>query len=104
MSGNDFEVFKANQYSFQGVVFHPLKRPNMRAEIAIKLAEHFAIVAGQEDGEDSAGRRAFKLQSPDQVVARACGIADGLVNEFESRGWIVDVPAYNDIGVLEKTK
>ena len=99
---DEFEMFKGNSYNFDTVIFHARKRPNMRAEIAIRLVEHMAIVAAQEDGEDSAGRRALRLQSPDEVARRACEIANCLVNEFETRGWIDNVPSYEDIPPIKR--
>ena len=100
---NEFDVLKAeSRFDFQGVIFHNRKRLSIKGEIASRLMEHFAIVAAQEDGEDSTGRRAFKLQTPEQVVSRACDIAENLVNEFEKRGWIIDIPAYEDIPVSRK--
>lgn len=101
MEGKDFDVFRTKAYGIDSVVFHARRRPNMKAEVAMRLVEHFAIVAAEEDGEDSAGRRAFKLQTSEQVVKRACDIANGLVDEFDARGWIVDVPAYQDILPLQ---
>lgn len=104
MNTQDFEVFKSPKFELEGLVIHRRKHLTMRGEISLKLVEHFAIVAGQDDGEDSAGRRAFKLQSPDQIVSRACEIANTLMDEFEKRGWIVEIPAYEDIPTREKTR
>jgi hypothetical protein len=98
----EFDVFRARSYDLPGVVFHARKRPNLKGEIAARLVEHFAIVAAQENGEDSAGRQAFKLQTPEQVVIRACDIADNMVNEFERRGWLISIPAYDDIPLVQK--
>lgn len=99
---SEFDVLKnANKFDFQNVIIHHRKRLSMKGEIATRLMEHFAIVAAQEDGEDSSGHRAFKLQTPEQVVSRACDIANDLVDEFEKRGWIIDVPAYEDIPVAK---
>jgi hypothetical protein len=99
---NDMEVFKTKAYDMQSVIFHVRKRPNLKAEVAMRLVEHFAIVAASEDGEDSAGRQAFKLQTPEQIVKRACDIASGLVDEFESRNWMVDIPPYIEIESIPK--
>ena len=99
----EFDVLKTeNKFDFQGVLFHFRTRLTMRGEIATKLVEHFAIVAAQEDGEDTAGRRAIRLQTPEEVVTRACDIAGNLVDEFEKRGWVVEIPAYDDIPVARK--
>jgi hypothetical protein len=99
----EFDILKSeNKFDFQGVIIHARKRLSLKGEVASRLVEHFAIVAAQDDGEDSAGRRAFKLQTPEQVVTRACDIANNLVDEFEKRGWVIEIPAYEDIPVARK--
>lgn len=62
------------------------------ADMAVEFAKHFAIVAATPDGEDSAGRAKLRLSTPAEVVQRSCDIAEGLWNEFESRGWMFEVP------------
>jgi len=66
---------------------------NFRAKIAIGLVERFGMIAGREDGEDTAGRQKARMLSPKEVVTRACDMADMLVNEFESRRWLLEVTA-----------
>ena len=60
----EIDVFRADKYNMEGIVVHHRQNIGIKGEIAIRLMEHLAIAAAQEDGEDSAGRRAFKLQTP----------------------------------------
>lgn len=62
------------------------------ARIAMDLAKHLSMVAATPDGEDTAGRQKLRLLSPEEVGARACEIARELVNQFEERGWLTQLP------------
>jgi hypothetical protein len=59
-----------------------------RAAIALKLIEHFAVVAGFPEGEDSAGRAKVRLQTANELVKRAFEIADLFVDLAETRSEI----------------
>ena len=69
-----------------------LQQANPQAEFAISLMKHFGVVAGKPAGEDSAGRQKGELLTPFEVVNRACQIADIGWQEFQKRGWILDIP------------
>jgi len=73
-----------------------------RARIALHLLDHFGAVAGQEDGEDSAGRRQFKLQVPKDLVKRCLDIADAFVEVAESRNAIREMPTLLEVVKTEK--
>jgi hypothetical protein len=60
-----------------------------RASIALRILDHFAIIAATDDGEDSAGRHKFKLHEPDALVDRAFDIAHLFVTKAEQLGEIV---------------
>lgn len=64
----------------------------MRADLAAHMIERWGAVAAESNGEDSAGRHKLRLATPDELVQRACDIADRAVSEFEKRGWIVALP------------
>lgn len=61
---------------------------NMRASLSAEIVKHCALVAGVDDGEDSAGRARVGLMPASQVAERAADIADALVAIWETRGWI----------------
>lgn len=69
-----------------GVAFH------VEAELAERLMHHFGSVAGIPDGEDSAGRSIVRLQTPVELVERCCRIAAIAMEEFEKRGWLLELP------------
>jgi hypothetical protein len=60
-----------------------------RASIALRILDHFAIIAATDDGEDSRGRAKLKLNDPESLVYRAFSLADAFVRRAEERGEIV---------------
>lgn len=68
------------------VALHP------QARLAADLMRHLSIAAGQEDGEDSAGRQKIRLMPPGDVAKRAVEIAAAAYAEFDDRGWLLEVP------------
>lgn len=60
-----------------------------RASIALRILDHFAIIAATDGGEDSAGRHRLKLHEPEQLVARAFEIANLFIEQAEQQGEIV---------------
>lgn len=71
-----------------------------RAEYALQLARHFALVSGEPDGVDDTGRQKFKLLSAAQVAERACAVAQAMYDEIEGKGWALPVPVvtYDESG------
>jgi hypothetical protein len=74
------------------LVIHHLQQPDGRANLAAELGRHLALVAGQVDGEDSAGRQKCRLLTPDEVATRALDIAEAMWSGFEKRGWLLHLP------------
>jgi hypothetical protein len=72
----------------------------IEARFAMALIERWGLVAAQEDGEDSAGRQKVRLSSIKDVVDRAANTAALAIKEFSDRGWMVDVPSYDDVTKL----
>jgi len=64
-----------------------------KALLAISMMERWGLVAGEPDGEDSAGRSKLNLMPVKQLVERACETADIAFKEFKERKWILDLPA-----------
>jgi hypothetical protein len=69
----------------------------MKGDMAWDLMKRFAVVAADLEGEDSEGRAQYGLLSPEQVAKRACEIAENAWAEFESRGWLQQLPAAEPI-------
>lgn len=79
------------------VTLHNIVVPDARAQLAGELARHLALVAGQADGEDSAGRQKIRLLSPDEVATRALEIAEALWAGFEKREWMISMPSPDEV-------
>jgi len=71
---------------FAGQIYDP------RADWAREMANHWGMVAGIQDGEDSQGRAKARLTTPEEVVDRACACAHLLWEQFNDRGWVIDIP------------
>lgn len=83
----------ASRFEHSTVTVYKTAVPYPQAELAERLIHHFGVVAAATDGEDSAGRAKLKLLSPEEVVARACQIAELAHLEFQKRDWLLKLPA-----------
>ena len=79
------------------LVVHRREQPTDEARFAMAILERWAMVQGQTDGEDSAGRSKLKLMPVDEAVRRACDISDGAYAAFRERGWMLDIPSLNEL-------
>jgi hypothetical protein len=79
-------------YRHEPVSIYKKLAPNRKADLAERLISHFGVVAGTPDGEDSKGRAKVNLMPPAEVVQRACEIADLAIDEFDKRGWYLELP------------
>lgn len=74
------------------LVKHSRKNIGPEAAFAMHCIERWAMVAAEQDGEDSAGRTRLRRMTPDEIVSHACDCADKAFAAFQERGWLVDVP------------
>lgn len=58
------------------------------------------MVQAQDGGEDSAGRSKLTLMPIKDVVTRAIGMTKLTFRELESKGWIQQVPPWEEIQSL----
>lgn len=79
------------------VMIHERKTPDNRARLAMQCIERWAMVAGEVDGEDSAGRSKLRRMTAEELVGHACDAAERAFSEFEKRGWLIEVPSYPDL-------
>lgn len=63
---------------------------DMNAQIAFALIERWGMIAAMPDGEDSAGRQKFRLQTPEELVARAFTVATDAVGYATRRGFVIE--------------
>ena len=73
-------------------MIHRHRVPCSEAVLAMNLIERWGMIAGDADGEDSVGRQKGRLYEPEEVVERACQMADAAFATFEARGWMTPVP------------
>lgn len=103
MAGKKYFNHQLEVVPFYGVYLE------LRSGVALRLLEHFGIVAGKRDKEDTVGRAAYDLQSPAEAVARCFALADAFVDTAESRGDVqihsmTDEERSAKIGKLERIK
>ena len=84
-------------YSRKGLLVTATIATNSRARFASAIIERWALISGEPDGEDSAGRRQLRQESANSIVGRACDVADAAFNEFEARGWLFETPDLSEI-------
>ena len=60
--------------------------------LAVQLLERFGMIAGRPDGEDSAGRRASALLSPQEAVTRSVEMASLMAKALREKGLVVLMP------------
>lgn len=76
------------------IIVSPAQAPDQIAQFAMHLMDHFGVVAATDTDQcDPAGRAKLRLQTPEEVVTRACAIAELAYAEFEKRGWMLELPA-----------
>ena len=85
-------------FSRKRIMVHNSVAANNRAAFAMRIMERLALIAAEDDGEDSAGRSKRRRSSPDEIVAFSCGLAARAFEQFEQNGWLfnVDIPAKDE--------
>jgi hypothetical protein len=95
-------VTGAKRYNAERLVIHQTKHLDPRAEFAAQMIRTWGIVAGRPaDTGEAADERGVALLSPAELVSRACEITDLAMAEFERRGWVVNLPAYEQLSELD---
>ena len=74
------------------------------ARFALACIERWAMVAGELDGEDSAGRSKLRRMTPDELVRHACDSTQIAFSEFETRGWVRSLPNYEEVKQLAEER
>ena len=65
---------------------------NQRARFTVSFIERWGAIAAIPDGEDSSGRQAFRMATPQELVTRATQTAEYLFAVLNANGWTVEVP------------
>lgn len=93
------EVVFRRQFGAKGdtyVTIHDRVCPDAKARFAMGLISRHAGITAQSDGEDSSGRARARKETPVEAVTYACQLADAAFAEFKDRGWLIDVPAWEE--------
>lgn len=80
------EVYAADSYERLQLAIHDLRTPDSRGRLAMEIMRTTSF-AGFMDTHPGAQR-----MTAADVAKHACDVADAAFNEFESRGWLIDVP------------
>lgn len=86
--------------SFEGIVALQDVRnfiPDERMHFAMAIIEKHALIAGESDGEDSAGRHKMRRAEAAEIVTVACDISEKAFAEFERRGWRQPMPSLEEL-------
>lgn len=65
--------------------------PGTEARFAMALVERWGMVAGENNGEDSAGRSRLRLATPDELTDRAIAVTEALFSKMRGRGWFTPI-------------
>lgn len=79
------------------VTLHETGHFTLQAKMAVSFVEKWGMVAGKDDGEDSAGRAKLTLMSEQEVVDRAVNMSNLLMEALEGQGLIVEIPSWDDM-------
>jgi hypothetical protein len=93
--GIEVAVLKPDDTTFNRV--HVQARTAYAPQTAWVMQPVQTCAGPQPDGTTPGGHQAYRLLSPDEVVARAFAIADGVFAEFEKRGWSASIPALDEL-------
>jgi hypothetical protein len=88
-------VVKPEDAGFDRVHYHSRWAYSQQAGWVTQLVQ--ACAMPQPDGETSNGNQKYRLPTPAEAVERAFTIADGLLAEFERRGWAAPVPPLDEL-------
>jgi hypothetical protein len=103
LGGNDMVDLHAmrRRFSEDGIpvtqMMHSKLIPDDRARFAMVCVERWAMIAGEADGEDSAGRQKARRMTPAELVDHACSVASAAYDEFTKRGWLIASPSYQEM-------
>jgi hypothetical protein len=65
-------------------------------QLACSLVEKFGVIVSKAHGENSTGRAAGTLLSPEGVVDRACTIAEMLTARLRQKNWLSKGPTRDE--------
>jgi hypothetical protein len=73
---------------------------SVELELATDFIARWGLIACVDDGEDSAGRKKFRLATPVELTERAVQMVEALISTAEAKGWIKNLGPLVDRKVL----
>src|SRR5690349_12323012 len=93
----------SDKYGFdKAIQIHETEQLEREAQMAFVLIERWGMVAGIEDGEDSAGRARVRLSTPSELVARAFAVARLAMDRARQNGLVHTTPSIADVELATK--
>lgn len=74
------------------LIVHNLMALDARATAVLEMITKWGTIAGEPDGEDSAGRQKLKSVDEFSTVERACTLVEEAFSQFEKRNWSEPLP------------
>lgn len=87
-----YTIEKSRYDGYKTLAIHSLVSASHEADLAVHICGSLAVVAATTSGEDTAGRQALRLLTPEEIATRACDIAQHMWTQFEQRGWLLALP------------
>ena len=75
------------------------EHPELEARLAFAFIEKWGMVAGMDDGEDSAGRQKLRLATPKEATDRAFEIAKLCLEKARENGLVHTTPSLDEMEV-----
>lgn len=91
------EIVTGPAHSLLVAALHRREVPNQEGEFAMRLIAELGKAAFDYAGEDSAGRAKGRRMTPHELVKYCCDVSQETFDEFTSRGWMIDLPSYEEI-------
>lgn len=103
----EYTVLK-NQYDKEmkqpTIGLHETEFLDLRAKFAMDLIARWGMIAGEPDGEDSAGRQRGKLADEVDLVNRAMLITTLAFKQFNDNEWITHLPSLETMKKMVENK
>jgi hypothetical protein len=77
--------------------FHQTYVPDDRLDFAKEIICRWGLVAGETDGEYTAGRSKLRRMTAPEIVGFACDVAELAYAEFDKRGWMERIPSVEEM-------
>ncbi len=79
------------------ICIHETFTPDQRARFAMDMLGKWGMVAGKDDGEDSAGRSKLIPMEEEELVYRAIKTTEILFETIKTKGWFTKNPSIKEI-------